>query len=222
MILHRFVRAVLLAFCRVYLRETVEGTEHVPSSGPFVLAPVHRSFMDFALVARVTRRRLRYMAKDSLWKVGILGRLLSHMGAFPVHRGAADRDALRRSVEVLEAGEGLVLFPEGTRRSGPAVQQLFEGAAYVACRTGAPIVPVGIGGSERAMRKGQRLPRPVKVHVVVGPPLVPPPSRDGRVSRREVHELTERLHAEVQRLFDRAQSAAGASNTERRSSRKGS
>ena len=183
---------------------------HVPASGPFVLAPVHRSFMDFALVARVTRRRLRYMAKDSLWRIGLLGRLLSVLGAFPVHRGAADRDALRRSVEVLEAGEGLVLFPEGTRRFGPVVEELYEGAAYVACRTGAPIVPVGIGGSERAMRKGKRLPRPVKVHVVVGPPLVPPAPSDGRVSRRAVHELTEQLRAEVQRLFDEAQKKAGA------------
>ena len=209
MILYRIVRDTLLAFCRVYLRETVEGVEHVPSSGPFVLAPVHRSFIDFALVARVTRRRLRYMAKDSLWKVGLLGRLLDILGAFPVRRGAADRDALRRSVGVLEMGEGLVLFPEGTRRAGPVVQPLFEGAAYVACRTGAPIVPVGIGGSERAMRKGQRLPRPVKVHVVVGPPLLPPPTDGGRVSRRAVHELTERLRVEVQRLFDEAQKHAG-------------
>jgi len=209
-ILYRIVRAVVLAFCRLYLRETVEGTEHVPITGPFVLAPVHRSFIDFGIASAVTRRRLRYMGKDSLWKIGFLGKLLSVLGAFPVRRGAADRDALRRSIEVLEAGEGLVLFPEGTRRFGPVVEHLFEGAAYVASRTGAPIVPVGIGGSERAMRKGRKLPRPVKVHVVVGPPLVPRPAADGRVSRRAVHELTEQLRVEVQRLFDEAQKKAGA------------
>jgi 1-acyl-sn-glycerol-3-phosphate acyltransferase len=123
-----------------------------------------------------------------------------------VHRGAADREALRRSIEILERGEPLVLFPEGTRRSGPVVDDLFEGAAYVAARAGVPIVPVGIGGSEAAQAKGKRLPRPTKVHVIVGPPI-PAPVAEGRVSRKAVHATTEHLRAEVQRLFDEAEQA---------------
>ena len=90
------------------------------------------------------------------------------------------------------------------------VEDIFEGAAYVASKVGVPIVPVGIGGSERALRKGQKLPRPVKTTVVVGPPIAPPaPSEGGRTSRRAVHELTLQLRDEVQRLFDEAQEAAG-------------
>jgi 1-acyl-sn-glycerol-3-phosphate acyltransferase len=208
---YRFARLVVLGVCRLLFRETVEGTEHVPATGGFVLAPVHRSFLDFALVSIVTRRRLRYMGKAELWKYRWGGRILESLGAFPVHRGGADREALRRAVEVVEAGEPLVLFPEGTRRSGPVVKDLYEGAAYVAARAGVPIVPVGIGGSERAMRKGAKLPRPVKVHVVVGPPIPPPPRKEGgSVSRRALHETTGRLEAELQRLFDEAQRAAGA------------
>src|SRR5205085_7099683 len=116
------------------------------------------------------------------------------------------REALRRTMEVVEAGEPVVIFPEGTRRSGPAVANLFEGAAYVASRVGIPIVPVGIGGSEQALPKGKKLPRPVKTHLIVGPPIPPPtPDGNGRVSRRAVHELTERLEADIQELFDRAQ-----------------
>jgi 1-acyl-sn-glycerol-3-phosphate acyltransferase len=161
-------------------------------------------------VAAVSRNRLRYMGKDSLWKVGWFGKFISALGAFPVHRGAADREALHRCMEVIRGGEPLVLFPEGTRRSGPSVHDLFEGAAYVAVRTGVPVVPVGIGGSERALPKGKRLPRPVKVHVVIGPPIEPPPPKaGGRPSRRAVRDVTERLHAEVQRLFDEAQRAVG-------------
>jgi len=131
------------------------------------------------------------------------------MGAFPVRRGTADREALRQCMEVIREGEPLVLFPEGTRQSGPIVQPLFEGAAFVAGRTQVPIVPVGIGGSERAMPKGSKVIRPVKVVMVVGAPLDPPApaTEGGRPSRRAVHEVTERLHAEIQALFDAAQSA---------------
>jgi len=201
------VRWLVGTICRGYWDASYEGLEHVPAAGPFVLAPVHRSFIDFGLVAAVSKRRIRYMGKDSLWKVSWFGRFITALGAFPVRRGAADREALRRCIEIIDSGEPLVLFPEGTRRTGPTVHDLFEGAAYVAIRTGVPIVPAGIGGSEHALPKGQRVPRRVKVHVVVGPPLVPPPPKaSGHPSRRDVRDLTAALYAELQRLFDQAQS----------------
>jgi 1-acyl-sn-glycerol-3-phosphate acyltransferase len=203
---YRIVCGLVVGFCKLFWRVTFEGTEHVPRDEPFVLAPVHRSNVDFALVAGITKRRLRYMAKDSIFKPRPFAAFLDAMGAFPVHRGTVDREALRRCIEVLQGGEPVVVFPEGTRQSGPVVQQLFEGAAYLATRTGAPIVPVGIGGSEQAMPKGSRFIRPVKTHVVVGPVLRPKPAEEGRrTSRRAVHELTEELHTELQRLFDQAQ-----------------
>ena len=111
------------------------------------------------------------MGKDTLWKNRPFGWFLSSLGGFPVTRGTADREALRRCVAVLEAGEPLVLFPEGERKSGPTVQPLFDGAVYVALRAGVPIVPVGIGGSERVMPKGARFLHPHKVHVIVGAPI---------------------------------------------------
>ena len=210
MILYRIAWLLLLALNKGYWRAKITGKEHIPPTGPFVLAPVHRSFIDFALTSSITRRRMRYMGKDSLWKIGLFGKLLSGLGAYPVHRGGADREALKRTVEVLEGGEPVVIFPEGTRRFGPKVEDLFEGAAYVATKVGVPIVPVGIGGSERALRKGQKIPRPVKITVVVGEPITPETPADGRrTSRRAVHELTLRLRDEVQRLFDEAQELAG-------------
>ena len=171
-----------------------------------MLAPVHRSNVDFVIAAVVTRRRLRYMAKHTIFKPAVFASLLDALGAFPVHRGTADREALRRCIEVVEAGEPLVVFPEGTRQEGPIVQPLFEGAAYIATRTGVPIVPVGIGGSQKVMPRGSKMIRPAKVHVVVGPVLRPKPVEPGkRAARSSIHELTEQLHAELQTLFDRAQ-----------------
>lgn len=206
MILYRFVRALIVGFSRLYWRLSIEGREHIPSEGPFVLAPVHRSNVDFAIASTVTKRRMRFMGKDSLFKVKPFAAFISALGAYPVHRGAADREALRKTVEMIQGGEPVVIFPEGTRQSGPEVQKLFEGAAYLATRTGVPIVPVGIGGSEKAMPKGAKLLYPTKVTVVIGPPLHPTPPPEGkRTSRRAIHELTEQLHAEIQKLFDQAQ-----------------
>jgi 1-acyl-sn-glycerol-3-phosphate acyltransferase len=215
LMLYRFVRTVVAGFCRVYWRLSIDGADNVPASGPFVLAPVHRSNVDTLLAATVTGRRMRFMGKDSLWKYRWSASFFNVMGGFAVHRGAVDRDALRRCEEVLRGGEPLVIFPEGTRRSGPLVTDLFDGAAYVAARAGVPIVPVGIGNSEAAMRRGSKFLRPVRVALVVGPPIFPadPAGDGGRVSRRAVHELTERLGKELQRLFDEAQVRSGASRS---------
>lgn len=206
MIFYRIVRAIFVFFCRTYWRMKVEGREHLPTEGPFVLAPVHRSNIDFAIASTLTKRRMGFMGKDTLWKIKPLGAIFSTLGAYPVRRGSADREALRRTIELIETGQPVVIFPEGTRQVGPLVQPLFEGAAYVATRTGVPIVPVGIGGSEKAMPKGSKMLYPAKIHVIIGPVMRPKPPEEGkRSSRRSVHELTEQLHTELQDLFDRAQ-----------------
>lgn len=209
LLLYRVIRAILVAFCKTFWRLKIDGATNIPAKGPFVLAPVHRSNVDTPLVACVTTRRLGFMGKDSMWKIAWIGKIFTALGAYPVHRGTADRDALRRTVERLQTGEPVVIFPEGTRQIGPLVQPLFEGAAYVALKTGAPIVPVGIGGSEAAMPKGSKMIRPVKVRIVVGEPLLPPPVAEGeRAPRRVVKELTEQLHGRLQELFDTAQTRA--------------
>lgn len=200
---YRLVRALAHAICALYFRVSVEGADKVPTSGPVILAPVHRSFMDFFVVSQVTRRKVFYMAKDELWRSERLGTFLDSVGAFPVNRSGADRLALERAQGVLERGEALILFPEGTRRTGDVVEDLHEGAAFLAARTGAPIVPIGVGGTAAAMPKGSKFVRPVKVHVVVGEPIdAPERSAKGRVPRHQVHETTERLRTELQRVFD--------------------
>jgi 1-acyl-sn-glycerol-3-phosphate acyltransferase len=209
-VLYRIVRGMLVVFVRGFWRVTIEGEEHLPVQGAFVIAPVHRSNVDTAVVAIVSKRRLRFMGKDSVWKYRPVAWLATTLGGFPVHRGTVDREALRRCMAVIEGGEPLVIFPEGQRRQGPVVENLFDGAAYVATRTRVPIVPVGIGGSERAMPKGRRGLRPVKIHLVIGPPIDPAPVGPGeRTSRRAVAELTAELQKELQRLFDLAQAGAG-------------
>ena len=191
---YAIVRGAFLGLAKAYFRLEIHGAEHVPAHGPFVLAPIHRSNLDFILVATVRRPRMRYMGKASIWKSKALGRFVSMLGAFPVHRGTADRESLRTCIEVIENGEPLVMFPEGTRRSGDTVEDLFDGTAYVAAQAGVPLVPVGIGGSDEAMPVGAKFIKPHKIVLVVGPPIHPPAGDGtGRVKRRVVRELTAQL-----------------------------
>jgi cytidylate kinase len=206
------IRGAFFGLAKAYFRLEIHGAENVPAHGPFVLAPVHRSNLDFILVSTVRRPRMRYMGKASIWKSKALGRFVSMLGAFPVHRGTADRESLRTCLEVIENGEPIVMFPEGTRREGPTVDDLFDGPAYVAARAGVPLVPVGIGGSDIAMPVGARFIKPRKIVLVVGEPIEPPVGDGtGRVKRRVVREMTASLQTEVQRLYDAAQRLAGAS-----------
>jgi 1-acyl-sn-glycerol-3-phosphate acyltransferase len=208
--LYRVERAIFTATLWTWFRPKVVGRENVPASGPVILAPVHRSFADFGFAAFCTNRKLFFMTKDEMWKNKYLGKLLLTVGAFPVHRESADREALQRAEEVLRRGEALVLFPEGTRRAGPVVEDLLEGATFLSARTGAPIVPIGIGGSDLAMPKGSTIPKPYTVHVVIGPALPPPPrTGGGRVSRSAVHAATAELEKQIQVVYDEARERTG-------------
>ena len=209
---YRAFRLLVVFLARSYTRTTIIGRENIPSTGAFLLAPIHRSNIDTPLAAAVTTRRLRFMGKDSIWKFRPVGWILSSLGAFPVSRGTADREALRRCIAVLEAGEPLVLFPEGTRQSGPHVHPLFDGATYVAAKAGVPIIPVGIGGSERVMPKGSKMIYPRKCVVVIGTPIPTVTNNAEKMPRSALKELSAQLSTELQRLFDDAQERAGTPN----------
>jgi 1-acyl-sn-glycerol-3-phosphate acyltransferase len=203
------IRGLFFGLAKLYFRLESRGREHMPAHGPFVLAPVHRSNLDFILMSTLTRTRMRYMGKASIWKWSWGGKFVSMLGAFPVHRGSADRAALRTCLQVIENGEPVLIFPEGTRRAGPMIDDLFDGPAYVAVRAGVPIVPVGIGGSDMAMPMGAKFIRPHKIVLLVGEPIIPPVGDgSGRVRRSVVRELTEQLHQALQPLYDEARRLA--------------
>jgi 1-acyl-sn-glycerol-3-phosphate acyltransferase len=197
---YRLCAAVVAGLAKLLFRPTVVGAENIPLEGPVLIAPIHRSNVDFALTLFISKRKSFFMAKDSLFRVPLLGPLIAHLGAFPIHRGVADRGSMALSEAVLRQGHALVLFPEGTRKEGRDVAPLHDGAMFVAARTGAKVVPVGIGGSDRAMPKGAKLPRPSKIRIVVGPPI-DPPSAEGRVSRSALSAKSEELRAALENVY---------------------
>ena len=209
LVAYRFVRALVHGLSKLLWRITVVHPERVPATGACVLAPSHRSYLDTPFLACVTRRRIRFMGKAELWKYGWARKFLTALGGFPVDRAGADRAALRAAQAALEGGEPLGMFPEGTRRSGPVVETLHDGVAFLAARLGVPIVPIGIGGSETILARDRKLPKLTKVVMIVGEPIQPPAREPGASVRRgDVAALTEQLQQAIQKLFDEAEAAA--------------
>ena len=207
---YRFTWTLIWIVAKVLFRFRIVHKDRLPVDRPFVLAPIHRSYLDTPVGGMVTARPLRFLAKESIWNSRLGGWLVALWGGFPVERGSADRAALRACQEMLERGESIAMFPEGTRQYGPVVEasNMHAGPAFVAARAGVPIVPMGIAGTDRAMPHGARWVRPSKVVIVVGEPIVPP-AVEGRVRRRLVDELTEQLRQSIQELFDEAQRLVG-------------
>jgi 1-acyl-sn-glycerol-3-phosphate acyltransferase len=144
-------------------RVTVEGAERVPDLPGIILASNHLSILDPVLltlaIEDLTKRRIRYMAKAEALAWPGFGPLLKAYGGFAVHRGRPDTEAYRMAQEIVHGGDWLGLAPEGTRSRTGALIEPKPGVALLAMRTGAPILPVGIWGTERVWPVGARLPR---------------------------------------------------------------
>lgn len=203
------LRAVALAVTKFWFRLEVVHRERIPASGAYVISPVHRSNLDFMLPCMAIHRRIRWMAKGSIYLGGLIDRFLYAMGAFPVDRSGVDRVSLMTCRQVVADGEPIVMFPEGRRKEGPVVEDLFAGPAYVACNERVPILPLGIGGSARAMPIGSKMVWPRKIVVVIGEPIYPDVAPSGRVARAQIDATTERLRVAVQSLYEEAAGLAG-------------
>jgi 1-acyl-sn-glycerol-3-phosphate acyltransferase len=165
-VLYLVVRAVLLPFVLVYFRLERIGRGHIPSSGPVLLAANHRSFLDPFVIGALTRRPVYYMAKRELFERRWQAWLLNSLGAFPVDRGAGDHDAMATARAILDRGDCVVIFPEGTRvRPGP-LGKPHRGVGRLALQTGARVVPIAVIGTED-VRRGWRI-RPRKVTIRCG------------------------------------------------------
>lgn len=206
-------RVFALGLFRLWTRLEIHGMENVPAHGGFVFAPAgHRSLIDTPAAAVASPRLLRFMGAETYFNAPGLGWALRAVGGFPVERESTDRASLRVAEDLLRSGEPLVVFPEATRFSGSEVQPLKEGAMFLAARAGVPVVPVGLGGGERAWPKSKRLIRPRKMVIIIGEPVAPPTAAEGsRVKRSAIRSATESLHTDLQALFDSAQHQAGVS-----------
>jgi 1-acyl-sn-glycerol-3-phosphate acyltransferase len=202
-----FIRRILNPYFRVVVNGPVENLR---VSGPLILAPVHRSNLDSLLVAGASTRRCRALAKHTMFTSKPFAWLVSALGAFPVERGTADREALRAARMLLDSGEAMFVFPEGTRQDGRDVGEIYDGVAYLSAKTGARVVPVGIAGTGEAMGKGTKFPKRVKVVMQVGDIMEPPTASGKRVTVGDRAKFSDELGKNLQRLQELAYAAQEA------------
>ena len=167
----RLFKWIVRTFVYPYFSLRSSGKEHLNLPGPLIIAPVHRSNLDVPLIAPLSKRHIRSLAKDSMFKGRLASWFSASIGAVPVRRGQADRQALETTKQLLLDGEAVLVFPEGTRQHGPEVETIFDGCAYLAAKCDAPVVPVGIAGTEEAMPSGVKVPRRKMVAICIGEPM---------------------------------------------------
>ncbi|HEX5948612.1 MAG TPA: 1-acyl-sn-glycerol-3-phosphate acyltransferase [Actinomycetota bacterium] len=181
-------------------RLTAFGAEHLPGSGPAILASNHDSLLDIPCLVVASPRPVWFMAKVELFRGRAASGLLHRLGGFPVRRDRRDVRAVQTALEVLRRGRVLGMYPEGTRAAH--LQPFLPGAAWLSLATGAPIVPAGVSGTAEAMPKGSRLPRRTRISVRFGEPIESGRQSDPRARLKRAREVTNELRSVVGRLLD--------------------
>jgi 1-acyl-sn-glycerol-3-phosphate acyltransferase len=197
------VRGVLRLAGLAYFRMEATGHDNIPAKGGALLVSNHASNLDPPLVATNARRHMHFLAKEELFESRIFGGLCRKLQAHPINRGGVDRRALRECLDILSAGEILVVFPEGTRTPDGTLQEAKPGVAMIAAQAQVPVVPVYIEGSFGAMPRGVSFPRPRKVRVHYGRPFDAADAMRGEGKRERYEALTAEMMRRIAELAPR-------------------
>lgn len=149
-------RAILRFIYRILFRVKAIGTENIPAEGAVIIASNHISLLDPPAVGVLIKRQVRFMAKEELFKIPVLGPLIKSFGAYPVKRGGVSIDAIKSSINILKSGEVMGIFPEGTRQKSDdpdAALGAKKGTAMIALRSKAVVIPVAIVGNYKLFRR---------------------------------------------------------------------
>ena len=195
---HAFKWSVVSPMLHVYLRGRVYGAEHVPQQGPLVVVSNHASYFDPPLLSSCVGRPVAYMAKEELFHIPILKQAIQLYGAYPVSRGAADRSAIRSALKYLEAGWATGVFLQGTRTLDGGITEPKLGAALIAAKAKAPLLPVSLWGTQGILKKGSAIPQTVPVTVRIGQVIDAPSSTE----REELQAVTQQCVAAIKALHD--------------------
>ena len=201
--------AIIGFVARLLWGARVEGSEHIPSTGAFILVGNHSSNLDPLIlgwaVGNRTGRMIHFMAKAEMLRWPVLGWLATQSAVFFVRRGEGDRSAQRFALEALAAGRPIALHPEGTRSRDGHLKAGKSGAAFLAMRSGAPLLPAGIAGTHRIFPGGSKVPHASRISVRVGQPFTLPHVPEGRIDRAVLAAGTERIMAAIAELLPESQ-----------------
>ncbi len=195
---HAFKDPLINPFFYLYLRGKVEGTEHIPKSGGFVVVSNHGSNFDPPLLSAAVQRPVAYMAKEELFEVPVLKQAIELYGAYPVKRGAVDRNTIKAALAYLENGWGVGIFLSGTRTRDGRVIDPKPGAALIAAKAQVPLLPVCLWGTHSIEQPGKKFPQSTPVTIRIGELISPPSS----TKRSELDRVTDICTTAINSLHD--------------------
>jgi len=194
--LYNVVRGIL-RFIFILLGLKVEGLEHLPQEGPVIVVPNHVSNWDPVMLALALNRPVHFMGKAELFNYKILGTLLKKVYVFPVKRGSGDRQAIRYALQVLEEGNVLGIFPEGTRNKSGGEMQVQNGTAMIAMRSMASLIPVACIGTGKGLPLGWFKPLVVRI----GEPISLEEYKDQKINTVSLEDLSSKIVDRINRLL---------------------
>ncbi|TVQ46606.1 MAG: 1-acyl-sn-glycerol-3-phosphate acyltransferase [Gloeocapsa sp. DLM2.Bin57] len=182
---HLFKWSVVAPTFHVYFRGNIQGAENVPKTGPLVVVSNHASYFDPPILSNCVGRPVAFMAKEELFSIPILKQSISLYGAYPVKRGASDRAAIKAALTMLNQGWAVGIFLEGTRTPDGCIYEPKLGAALIAAKAKAPLLPISLQGTQGILPKGKRLPQSVPLTVRIGE-VIPAPTSTNKADLEAV------------------------------------
>ncbi|MBM7865455.1 1-acylglycerol-3-phosphate O-acyltransferase [Heliobacterium gestii] len=198
--LYRFLRACFRLPFRYFCRWRISGLEHVPMDVPLIVVSNHVSNWDPVILACVLPRQLHFMAKAELFKIPLLSQVMTVCGAYSVDRGKSGRQALKKSLDILEQNKVICIFPEGTRSKTGETGEAKAGTAMIAAKSGAYILPVGLHNSGNVFSGGWFRP----FSVAIGQPFRIAAAEGERLSSQRLHEMSDDMMEKITELVNRA------------------
>jgi 1-acyl-sn-glycerol-3-phosphate acyltransferase len=186
----------------IALRRRVVGKHNVPR-GACIIVANHVNLLDSPIIGVSLRRRAYFLAKEELFRSPVFGWLARHFGAFPVAKGRLNRQAGRKSLELLSRGQAIIIYPEGRRSNDGRLGRAYPGAVLLAAKTGAPILPVGITGTRQLIGKWWFLRRPV-ITLNIGESFELPPI-NSKMDRQSTARLCDEVMSHIARLLPEEQ-----------------
>ena len=191
--LYYVVKYLILVIAKIIFRVEVNGIVHIPKKGPCILCFSHRSLLDPPVLGVFMPRQLAFMAKEELFRIPVLGFLIRKLGSFPVKRGTGDLGAIKTAIRILNKGNALAMFPEGTRVKAGEDKKAKPGVALIATKAKVPVIPIGANGKYKLFRK---------LKINIGEPVILEEYYNQKLPMEKLQEISNHILKKIKMLME--------------------